>query len=201
MENLCTRSDIPEPYIVIDGSSSLNAAMLDRRRGRDVLLLTEGILYTLNDRELRAVIAHELAHQNRWYSRITDCTAIMATWIAPIATWGVGLVCFKALASTTGFLGGLALGLAAGIQTTLAARQVMNLFSCYVSRHNEIKTDLRACEMTGDPEALISALSKLVASAPEYVEARNKLARWGLLTHPSLEERARAIRRVFGAPH
>jgi Zn-dependent protease with chaperone function len=55
--------------------------MLDRLQRKDVLLLTESLLSKLNDRELRGVIAHELAHQNRWYSRFQETTSFLSEFM------------------------------------------------------------------------------------------------------------------------
>jgi heat shock protein HtpX len=195
---LCQRHNIPEPRIVIAPESSPNAAMMDRLQGRDVLLLTTGILRILTDRELTAVIAHEVAHQDRWYTRLHHFTATLFAWTKPMAMWGTAFLTLGAIAPSTGYVMAAPVAIATTILTSLAVAFNMNLFSNYVSRHNEIKTDLRACAMTGDPEALISALRKLEPTSPAYQEALNRRARLGLLTHPSFEERARAIRRVFG---
>ncbi len=195
---LCQRSDIPEPLVIISPEPTSNAAMMDRLRGRDILILTEGILRTLNDRELSAVIAHEISHQNRWYTRLIDFTSTISAWTKPMATWGTLFLTLGAMAPTTGIIVATPIALATAVATSAAAAITMGLFGNYVSRHNEVKTDLRACAMTGDPEALISALRKLEPASPEYQEALRKRARLGLLTHPLFEQRARHIRRVFG---
>lgn len=195
---LCQRNDIPEPLIIIAPVSTSNAAMMDRLRGRDILILTEGILRTLNDRELSAVVAHELSHQNRWYTRLIDFTSTISAWTKPMATWGTLFLTLSAMAPTTGIILAAPIALATAFATSAAAAFTMGLFGNYVSRHNEIKTDLRACAMTGDPEALIAALRKLEPDSPAYQEARHKRARLGLLTHPSFDERKSHIRRVFG---
>jgi heat shock protein HtpX len=197
---LCERHSIPEPLIVIHPNLPWKAAMMDRSQGRDILLLTEELLTTLNDRELRAVIAHELAHQNRWFSRLSEGTSVLTEWTKPIVRWGMLLLGFSILAPITGILPACPLAIAASLETTRAARKIMDLCRFYVSRQNEIKTDLRACAMTGDPEALIVALTKLDTCPPEILEKREKLARRGLITHPRLEERTKEIRRVFGSP-
>ena len=196
---LCERYKIPEPHIVISPDPDANASMLDRLRGKDILILTDTLLETLDDRELQGVIAHELAHQNRWHSRIRELTSLISTLTKPIATWGITILALSALAPTTGSIIGPTIAYGMSMVATTAAAVVAGLWCNYVTRHNEIKTDLRACAMTGDPEALITALSKIEPSSPDFRKIRGLLARLGLLSHPLWEERAKHIRRAFGA--
>lgn len=198
VHHLCQRNNIPEPHIAISPERDPNAGMIDRLRGKDILTMTQSLLGKLNDRELQAVIAHELAHQNRWYSRFFEATVMASAWIKPIASWGTMFLALGALAPTTGIIVASSLALVTSMLATTVVATVVGMFGKYVSRQNEIKTDLRSCRMTGDPEALISALSKLEPSTPEYVQLRRALASLGLLSHPSWEERARHIRNVFG---
>lgn len=195
---LCERYNIPEPHIVIAPDQDANASMLDRPRGKDILTLTDTLLQTLNDRELRGVIAHELAHQNRWHSRVRELTSLVSTLTQPIATSGITILAVSALAPTTGGIIASTLGFAMSVVATTAAAVVTFLWCNYVTRHNEIKTDLRACAMTGDPEALITVLSKIESSSPDFQKIRGILARLGVLSHPLWEERAKHIRRAFG---
>lgn len=198
VHQLCQRNNIPEPHIAISPERDSNAGMLDRVRGKDILIITKSLLHKLDDRELCGVLAHELAHQNRWYSRVFEATTFISAWIKPIATWGTMFLALGALAPTTSIIVASSYALVTSMLATTVAATVVGLLGNYVSRHNEIKTDLRACRMTGDPEALISALSKLEPSTPEYVRLRGALARLGLLSHPSWQERATHIRQVFG---
>jgi Zn-dependent protease with chaperone function len=195
---LCERNNIPEPHIVISPEPFANAFMLDRLRGKDILTLTETLLQTLDDRELEGIIAHELAHQNRWYSRVRELTSLVSTLTKPIATWGTMALAFSALAPTTGSIVASTLAFGASMLATTSAAIVLGLWCNYISRYNEIKTDLRACAITGDPEALITALSKIEPSSPDFRKVRDTAARLGLLSHPIWEERAKHIRRAFG---
>jgi Zn-dependent protease with chaperone function len=71
----------------------------------------------------------------------------------------------------------------------MGLNRALDLINAYISRQTELKTDLRAVAMTGDPESLIRALEKLTAGAPAVRI---------LDSHPSTHERASLIRRVFG---
>ena len=62
LENLCISRGLPMPALQIIDTPALNAYASGLREGRYVVAVTRGLLDTLADDELEAVLAHELTH-------------------------------------------------------------------------------------------------------------------------------------------
>lgn len=175
-----SKVSLPQTYVV--PGQVANAAMCDRIFKQDVVICSESLVATLNDQELKGILAHELAHAGRSLRKFYLCSKILRSASLPSCILGASLGLLEngaviPLAFAGGLLGGM------GLDTALAR------LNAYISRQTELKTDLRAVAMTGDAESLISALEKLTAGEP---------AAGSLSTHPSTHERASLIRRVFG---
>ncbi len=134
----------------------------------NVVVLTDLLLERLTRREVNAVLAHEVGHLAGGHPRRLSLVGTLA--LVP------GIVAVLALPSS---LVGLGL-LLAGWYVSMAHR-----------RHLEFDADRRAVALSGDGEALIAGLVKLASVARLPV----RWSRWTgmLLTHPSVESRARAL--------
>ena len=62
LENLCISRGIPMPALQIIDTPALNAYASGLREGQYVIAVTRGLVDTLADDELEAVLAHELTH-------------------------------------------------------------------------------------------------------------------------------------------
>ncbi len=62
LENLCVSRGLPMPALQIIDSPALNAYASGLREGQYVVAVTSGLVQTLSDDELEAVLAHELTH-------------------------------------------------------------------------------------------------------------------------------------------
>ena len=62
LENLCISRGLPMPALQIIDSPALNAYASGLREGQYVVAVTRGLIDTLADDELEAVLAHELTH-------------------------------------------------------------------------------------------------------------------------------------------
>jgi heat shock protein HtpX len=62
LENLCVSRGLPMPALQIIDSPALNAYASGIREGQYVVAVTRGLMDTLSDDELEAVLAHELTH-------------------------------------------------------------------------------------------------------------------------------------------
>src|SRR5687768_14484791 len=60
--NLCQRMELPMPKLWVIPDSSPNAFATGRNPSHSSVAVTAGILELMNDRELEAVIGHELGH-------------------------------------------------------------------------------------------------------------------------------------------
>ena len=202
VDDLAPRFGLVAPRLAIVPTPSPNAFATGRNERHAVVAATEGILRILDDRELRGVLAHELAH-------VRDRDVLLMTIAATLA----GAISFAAQTLIfSSLLGGgrgrnvspLAI-VAAAITAPIAAM----LLRLAISRTREYRADEVGARTIGDPEALASALSKLEsgnakrplavgspAQASLYIV--NPLSGGGLAglfsTHPPLQERIRRLR-------
>jgi heat shock protein HtpX len=171
----------PEVYrFGVPGGHFVNALAIPSLTAPAVAL-SDGLLAALTDDEIVGVFAHEVAHHEQFTRR--------RLWIGRIA--GI-LIALLNLGLPIGFIllgpGMAALGAAAYciLIFTAVAR------SAGSRQANETASDLRAAALTGDPEAMASALTKL--HLLNRVPRRWPHALESAATHPSLARRIQALR-------
>jgi heat shock protein HtpX len=201
VEELARSAGIPKPRVYLIDDPQPNAFATGRNPAHGVVAVTSGILNLLSERELRGVLAHELAHvQNR-----DILVATVAAAIAAAVTWIAHGLQFMAFFGGVGgddeegegsLLGALLMALVAPIAATL--------IQLGISRSREFLADESGARISGDPQALASALRKLeqgVQAVPHHAEPATAslfivnpltggraLARM-LSTHPPMDER------------
>ena len=152
---LAGRAELPMPRVYVIDEAQPNAFATGRNPEHAAVAATTGILRMLNTRELRGVMAHELAHVKNRDILTSTISATLAGAISSIAQFGM-------------FFGGgdrerpnMAVQLAVMILAPLAAM----LIQMAISRAREFGADRGGAEISGDPEALASALRKIEAYA------------------------------------
>ncbi len=141
---------IPKPKIGIARIPIPNAFAFGRWAKDGRVCVTEGIMNLLNERELRAVLAHEVSHLKH-----RDVAVITMISVIPMIAWY--------LAWNSLFSGGrdrgnnILIGIAA-----FAVYFLTNLLVLYVSRIREYSADEGAVKLGNSPHHLASALYKLV---------------------------------------
>lgn len=202
VEALARSAAIPTPKTYIIASAHPNAFATGRSPKHGSIALTQGLLERLNPRELRGVIAHELAHIKHRDILIATIAAMLAAIITNIANMAQWAAIFGLGTSEEG--PGLLEMLALIIVTPIAAM----LIQLAISRSREYAADARAAKLTRDPHALIGALRRIHQSRP--MEAANpataslfianplrRSALAGLLsTHPTLERRVARLEKA-----
>jgi heat shock protein HtpX len=154
---LCERMGIPMPKLWVLPEASPNAFATGRNPTHASVAVSAGLLDLMNDREVEAVIAHELGHVK---NRDILTASIAATIAAAISYLGYMLMFMGPRHSDDdedsgggGMIGALAMMFLA----PLAA----GVIQMAISRTREFSADYAAAKYTGSPEGLISGLGKL----------------------------------------
>lgn len=195
---LSARAQLPMPKVYLIDEAAPNAFATGRNPEHAAVAATTGILRVLSERELRGVMAHELAHVRHRDILISTVSATMAGAISMLANFAA----FFGGRDSEGRPANPLVGLLLAILAPLAA----SLIQMAISRAREFEADRGGAEISGDPQALASALDKIhryaqgIALAPAEAHPEtaqmmimNPLSGGGLRglfsTHPATEER------------
>ena len=199
VDEVAVRAGTPKPKVYLVQSDTPNAFATGRNPQHAAVAVTTGIQRLLSDRELRAVLGHELGHvKNR---------DILTSSIVATLAGAIGMLAWMSLFFRGKGGYGALIGLAAFLLAPLAA----GLIQAGISRTREYQADRTGAELTQDPEGLASALEKLhagVAARPlEQTPMAQSTAHLYIVhpfrgggmanlfsTHPPLEERVRRLR-------
>lgn len=202
VRDLAQRAQLPMPRVYLIQEDAPNAFATGRNPEHAAVAATTGILQVLSERELRGVMAHELAHVKHRDILISTVSATMAGAISMLANFAM-------------FFGGRnqegrPANPIVGILVMLLAPLAASLIQMAISRAREFEADRGGAEISGDPQALASALQKIQRYAqgipmqaaerhPETAQMMimNPLSAGGLRglfsTHPATEERVERL--------
>ncbi|HWS76063.1 MAG TPA: zinc metalloprotease HtpX [Quisquiliibacterium sp.] len=207
VRELAERAALPMPKVYLIDEQAPNAFATGRNPEHAAVAATTGILRVLSERELRGVMAHELAHVKNRDILISTISATMAGAISALANFAM-------------FFGGRdgdgrPVNPIAGILVAILAPLAGALIQMAISRAREFEADRGGAEISGDPAALASALDKIhryAQGTPMEVAERhpetaqmmimNPLSAGGLRglfsTHPATEERIARLLAMAG---
>ena len=207
VEEVANLAGIPKPRVYIVNNDMPNAFATGRNPKHAAVAVTTGIMRLLNERELRAVMAHELGHIKNRDILIQSVVATVAgaiTMIAWMLQWSMI------------FGGGRRdgrdnpMGIIALLATVILAPIAASLIRMAISRSREFEADATGARMVHDPDALASALLRLqqgvqanplpvnsATQATAHMYIVNPFRAQGMAnlfsTHPPVEERVRRL--------
>jgi heat shock protein HtpX len=205
VQELAHRINIPMPKLYITPDRQANAFATGRGPGHASVAVTQGILDTLPKEELRAVLAHELAHVKNRDVLVATIAAVLAGTISFISN----------MAMFGGFnnsdednRGAGALGIVFALFVPIAA----SIVQMAISRQREFGADETGARTIGDGEPLAKALIAIHDSARRSpmqtnpalssLYIGNPLGGLGggmmklFSTHPPVEERVKRLQKI-----
>ncbi|MFC5222794.1 zinc metalloprotease HtpX [Bifidobacterium leontopitheci] len=158
VRELSARAGKPMPRIYIAPTMSPNAFATGRNERHAAVCCTQGILNILNERELRGVLGHELMHV---YNHDILTSAIASAMATVITYLGYSLMYFGGGRGNSRDNDSGAFGLIGVLVSAVLAPIGASLIQMAISRTREFDADEDGSRLTGDPEALASALNKI----------------------------------------
>ena len=202
VRELAQRVGLPMPRVYLMDSPQPNAFATGRNPRHAAVCATTGLLNTLSRDEVAAVIGHELGHVRNHDTLTMTITATIAGAISMLAQLGM-------------FFGGRRnnLGVVGSLLMLVLAPIAAMIVQMAISRTREYAADNFGGRVSGQPDALASALVKIShiaegvpndtaeahpATAPLFIV--NPLSGRGMdnlfSTHPSTENRVAALARL-----
>ncbi len=198
VRELAHNAGLPMPRVYVINQEQPNAFATGRDPEHAAVAATTGIMRVLSERELRGVMAHELAHVKHRDTLISTISATIAGAISAIAQFGM-------------LFGGSQNGErnvhpVVAILIMIVAPIAAALIQMAISRSREFEADRGGAEICRDPQALAAALDKIhryaqglpMPTAEQHPETAqmmiiNPLSGNGIKslfsTHPATEER------------
>jgi heat shock protein HtpX len=172
VEEMSIAAGVPMPKVMVMEVDALNAFATGTSTANSAIVVTRGLLQTLNREELQGVIGHEMGHianLDTRYMTIVGVTvgliALVSSMILRAMRWGSfsssnsSSSDRKSSSGSSAFL--IIVLLVVAVLAPLAAKAVQMA----VSRQREYLADATSVQFTRNPDGLISALKKLESAA------------------------------------
>jgi heat shock protein HtpX len=208
---LADRYDMPMPKVAVIDTPIPNAFATGRNPKNALVAVTSGIQQRLNERELQAVIGHELAHVANRDMRVLALANFLVTVTSFLMTMLFWNMLFGGMGGRRNNNGG---GIMMVYLVTMIVYFIGQLLVLALTRYREYGADHTGAEISGDPGALADALEKIsgtVAGIPDKDLRKLQTANAFLIipaalkgegsmnlfsTHPPLQERVKRLREL-----
>jgi heat shock protein HtpX len=208
VQRLAIQADIPMPRVAVAQTPMPNAFAVGRSPKNATVCVTTGLMQTLNEGELEAVLGHELTHiANRDVMVMTLASffASIASFIVQMGFWFGGMFNDDEDGGPSAIV---------VILVSAVVYVISWLLLQALSRYREFAADRGSALITGRPSALISALTKIEGTMGQIPQrdlraASGELAAFYIVppgvkqsvsalfsTHPTLEQRVRALSKL-----
>jgi heat shock protein HtpX len=154
---LAARAGMPAPRIYVIDQDQPNAFATGRDPQHAAVAATRGLLSMLDRREIRGVMGHELAHVKNRDTLTMTVTATIAGAIGALANFAFFFGGRDEAGRPAGMIGAIAIAIVGPVAA--------GLVQMAISRGREYEADREGAEISGDPQALASALQKIEAYA------------------------------------
>ena len=209
VERVAMKADMPMPKVAVINSMVPNAFATGRNPKNALVAVTVGIRQRLSDRELEAVMAHEIAHVRNRDMRVLAVANFLVTMTSFLMTmlfWNMLFGGFGRRQQSGGIM--------LVYLVTILVYFLGQLLVLALTRYREYGADHSGAEISGDPGALANALEKIsgsmaripdedlrklqTASAFMIIPAalKGESAMNLFSTHPPVEDRIRRLREL-----
>ena len=154
VKDLAENAELPMPKVYVINEQQPNAFATGRNPEHAAVAATVGIMQALSERELRGVMAHELAHVKHRDTLISTISATMAGAISAIAQFGMFF-------GGRGGDGERSVSPIVSMLMMFLAPMAAGLIQMAISRSREYEADRMGAEISKDPKALADALTKI----------------------------------------
>jgi heat shock protein HtpX len=159
VDRLCALADMPKPRVAVADLDIPNAFATGRSQKTAVVCATTGLMRRLDERELEAVLSHELshvAHRDVTVMTVASFVAVLAGFITRSMLW-------------SGMMGGrrrdndnnAAVVFLVVMLVSIVTYVLSYLLIRALSRYRELAADRAGAYLTGLPSMLASALVKI----------------------------------------
>lgn len=199
VENLSITTGLPMPKVYIINDPAPNAFATGRDPEHAVVAATTGLLDIMDNKELTAVMAHEMSHVKNYDIRVSMIAFGLSCIVGLIADMGFRMMYY---ANHRDSDDNSPVGLIVMVLVSIIAPIAASLAQLAVSREREYLADASAAHITRYPEGMISALKKLDTHAQpmrrqnpatEALYINNPLKKGAFKnlfsTHPPIEKR------------
>lgn len=203
VENLAITTGTPMPKVYIINDPAPNAFATGKDPKRAMVGATTGLLDLMNDRELTAVMAHEIGHVRNYDIRVNLISFGLVSTVGFLAD----MVMHGMFSSSDNNRNGGPIALILGLIVVILAPFIAQAINSAISRQREYLADATGALTTRDSEGMAMALEKLQGYSRPMQKQVSGAANMFLVnpldatfiskmfsSHPPLEDRIKRIR-------